>query len=352
MPKSTLDKHEIRNIYLTHGLKATTLIVMIAGAILGYILIDRHEAENKQVDLIIRIMQTKDYQTQYQMLEVLKELYPPNKGSSAMKNFIAAIESGIQKNKAINIEAKAVEEIIDTITAEINRERLKDNPNSETLKMLANNKQVLNLQKAEIEKELKEYPIIISPPSGGVKSQLASLAIAIGHKKSSPGAVNQRFKLSEYEYNEELAYLIQKYLSQVGISSKFVFRSTYRNLPDDINAIGSDVALELHANAFDGKLSGSQISYSNQSENGKKLANILQREIVNVLKLPDRGIKPKSSNDKNGYILHNVKAPIVVTELFFIDNDSDIKIAIEKKEELAQAIARGIKKYLESSNSQ
>ena len=56
-----------------------------------------------------------------------------------------------------------------------------------------------------------------------------------------------------------------------------------------------------------------------------------------MLDLPNRGAKPKTAEDRGGYLLMNTDAPCVIAEPFFIDNNKDLKIAQENKGDLVAA---------------
>jgi hypothetical protein len=60
-------------------------------------------------------------------------------------------------------------------------------------------------------------------------------ALVIGHKKSSPGAVNERAGLTEFDFNEDLAIRIEKKIRNAEVQR--IYRRTYKELPDDINAL-------------------------------------------------------------------------------------------------------------------
>lgn len=72
------------------------------------------------------------------------------------------------------------------------------------------------------------------------------------------------------------------------------------------------------------------------------MAAILLNALVSELRLPDRGIKPKTSEDRGGYLLRYTKAPAVISEPFFIDNDQDLSVARSDLEGLARAYASAI----------
>ena len=72
------------------------------------------------------------------------------------------------------------------------------------------------------------------------------------------------------------------------------------------------------------------------------MAEILQNAMVGYLKLPNRGVKPKTSEDRGGYLLRYTEAPCVIAEPFFIDNNDDLARAQEDLEGLAEAYAGAI----------
>ena len=165
-------------------------------------------------------------------------------------------------------------------------------------------------------------------------------ALVIGHKKRSPGAINANSNLSEFDFNEILALRIEKKVQNVEIQR--VYRRTYKELPDDINALNPDFIISLHCNAFNGRASGTEVLYYHKSEKSKKMAEILLRHLVEHLKLPNRGIRPKTAEDRGGYLLRYTKAPCVIAEPFFIDNDEDLARAQEDIDGLATAYANAI----------
>ena len=167
-------------------------------------------------------------------------------------------------------------------------------------------------------------------------------ALVIGHKKSSPGAVNERAGLTEFDFNEDLAIRIEKKVKKTEVQR--IYRKTYKELPDDINTLDPDFIVSLHCNAFNGRASGTEVLYYHKSEEGKKMAEILLDHLVEHLKLPNRGIKPKTAEDRGGPLLRYTKAPCVIAEPFFIDNDSDLSRAQEDEDidELAAAYAKAI----------
>ncbi len=165
-------------------------------------------------------------------------------------------------------------------------------------------------------------------------------ALVIGHKSSSPGAINAQSGITEFDFNEDLARRIEQMVQEVTIQR--IYRRTYVELPGDINALQPDFIVSLHCNAYDTRTSGSEVLYYHKSKKGKAIATIMLQHIVDYLQLPNRGIKPKTSEDRGGYLLNYTNAPCIIAEPFFIDNDDDLNKALEDLDGLASAYAKGL----------
>ena len=170
-------------------------------------------------------------------------------------------------------------------------------------------------------------------------------ALVIGHKKSSPGAGNKKSKLMEFDFNEALALSIEKKMKNVDIQR--VYRRTYKELPDDINALQPDFIVSIHCNAYNTTASGTEVLYYHSSKKSKKIAKVLQKRLVDKLQLSDRGVKPKSSEDRGGYLLRYTNAPCIISEPFFIDNDDDLAQAKKKMKGLTAAYVKAIEDMAE-----
>lgn len=176
---------------------------------------------------------------------------------------------------------------------------------------------------------------------------MKKIAIVVGHSNRSKGACNAD-GLCEYTYNTVLADLISSTLVTLGDYDPIVvYRDTYRDLPNKINEIEPNLIISLHCNAFNTRASGTETLYHHRSSMGREFAKIVQSSMVNVLGLPDRGVKPKTSEDRGGYLLRYTHAPCLILEPFFIDNESDLQCGLDLKPELAGAIAYSIKKFTE-----
>lgn len=170
---------------------------------------------------------------------------------------------------------------------------------------------------------------------------MQKIALVIGHTEKNPGAMNVICGVSEFEFNRKLVTSIVAIIDD-RCEVKIVYRERYSDLPEKINAWNPDFVICFHANAFNKKSSGTETLYYRKSKKGKGMATILQDNIVKVLGLKDRGVKGKSSEERGGYVLRGTKAPCILLEPFFIDNDDDYKTAVSKYPELVNACVDSI----------
>ena len=168
----------------------------------------------------------------------------------------------------------------------------------------------------------------------------ALCALVIGHKKSSPGAKNLDSGLYEFDFNRQLSGLIEEKVQKADIQT--VYRRTYETLPGDINQLNPDFIISLHCNAFDKTASGTEVLYYHKSTKGEEMATILKGHLLGCLGLNDRGIRPKTSEDRGGWLLKYTNAPCIIAEPFFVDNNSDLQKALDNKDALAAAYAAAI----------
>ena len=178
--------------------------------------------------------------------------------------------------------------------------------------------------------------------SGG--KNMYQCGLVVGHKPNKPGACNKKYKICEYQFNDQLACNIYDYLKdhETGIKTRIIRRDTYKSLPNDINTIGPDFCISLHCNAFNGRWNGTETLYYHKSKKGKLMAEILQKNIIEVLEFKDRGILPRGTEDRGGYLLRYIDAPCVIVEPFFIDNNKAYQTVIERYDQLVKAYADSI----------
>ena len=172
------------------------------------------------------------------------------------------------------------------------------------------------------------------------------------------GAENSITKMNEFTWNKDFVenYLLSE-LQKAGIKYQIVLRDVgITKLINDLNkAAGKDdIILSFHLNSGVATATGTETLYWHTSTKGKKLAGLVQENLVKVLGLADRGIKIRRKpinkadelNQRGWTMFKETNAPYVMLESFFISNDKDLKIGTERKTELAKAVVSAIKEYI------
>ena len=161
-----------------------------------------------------------------------------------------------------------------------------------------------------------------------------------------PGASNRITKLRECDVAKNIADLVEKYLVAAGV--EVVGKLQSDSLSAVVNASdssGADVFISIHCNAFNEMANGTEVWYYHTSKNGKRLAECIQRQIVDSLDTTNRGAKPAVPGENGLYVLTNTDAVAVLVETAFIDNPSDEEVLRTRQDDFARAIARGVTDY-------
>lgn len=168
--------------------------------------------------------------------------------------------------------------------------------------------------------------------------------LIIGHRANRPGACNKKHKVCEYQFNNKLACNIYDYMKRKksDIDVKIIYRRTYKELPNDINKVGIDFFISMHCNAFDGKWNGTETLYYHTSKTSRKIAEIVQGEMLAAFGFKHRGLLPCKTEDRGGTLLRYTNMPGVITEPFFIDNDDAYETVMTKYDELVKAYVDSI----------
>lgn len=161
-----------------------------------------------------------------------------------------------------------------------------------------------------------------------------------GHEPNvDSGAVGSRS--TEAEVTQKLMLLVSAYLEKAGCEVMAVQTADLAEICNVTNKWGADILVSIHCNAFNQKAKGTETFAYYGSREGDSLAHHIQSQIVTSLATTNRGVK-----EAGFYVLKHTKCTAVLVETAFIDNKGDEQLLLDKTDEFARAIARGVTDYI------
>ena len=188
---------------------------------------------------------------------------------------------------------------------------------------------------------IKEYQQEVKPTLSRKK-----ICVIIGHGGNDCGAVSQDKKTTELGYNTKLADELVELLVNNGYEA-FAHNRGYSKMENTtlINSQNPDLVISLHCNSSDNlTATGTEAIHFPNSKNGIRFATILSKNVSEALGIRNRGAKDPYQGRGSG-LLRSTNAPCVISEPFFISNNSDLKAGLEKKQEYINAIVKSIDEY-------
>ena len=185
-------------------------------------------------------------------------------------------------------------------------------------------------------------------------SENALIILDAGHGGLDSGKIGINGQ-EEKDINLKIALKIKKLLEEQGISVSMT-RSADERLSETqtedlkarteiMNRSNAVLAVSIHQNSFrDSSVSGAQVFYYPDSDEGRKAADAIQEELNDMQ--PDNR-KEIKANDTY-YILKNTEIPVVIVECGFLSNYAEAeKLADDSYQSVvAGTVARGILQYI------
>lgn len=186
-----------------------------------------------------------------------------------------------------------------------------------------------------------------------------NIVIDAGHGGWDPGKVRID-GTEEKKINLDISLKLQKYLEQGG-ANVFTTRTDDTALSkkkiEDLkqrkiiaNGDDIDVFVSIHQNSFPkNSAHGAQVFYYKNSENGKALAECIQKQIKEFVDNTNDRV-PKANGEY--YILKNTKSASVIVECGFLSNDEEnAKLNSEEyQQKIAWAIYMGILDFCKNND--
>lgn len=187
----------------------------------------------------------------------------------------------------------------------------------------------------------------IGNPGDALKGK--TIVVDPGHGGADPGAIGYsglKEKVVNLITALELARLLDAAGAEVVLTrtgDQTVSNLRRVNLANDS---GADLFISIHANSYaKNDSNGTEAFYypnGNSSSDSRFLAGLVQKELVDVLGLRDRGVKTNSF-----YVIKNVDVPAALVELAFLSNPKEETLLKDEKvlHSCAEALYRGIEAY-------
>ncbi|MDO4261156.1 MAG: N-acetylmuramoyl-L-alanine amidase CwlD [Eubacteriales bacterium] len=181
-----------------------------------------------------------------------------------------------------------------------------------------------------------------------------------GHGGKDPGKIGVDDSL-EKEINLEIARKVQAILesqdveviltreSDEGLYEESASNKKVQDLKNRcalINETQPDCAVSIHQNSYHEEyVSGAQVFYYGNSEEGKRLAETIQGKLVDYL---DPENRRQAKANESYYLLKKTEVPIVIVECGFLSNWEEAKLLQDDgyQSRAAWAVAMGVVEYL------
>lgn len=156
------------------------------------------------------------------------------------------------------------------------------------------------------------------------------------------GAVGQT-GLQEADVTSNVMELVMYYLQQAGdFDILLVQENELYQITNASNKFCADLFISIHCNAAENRnAQGTETFCYKFGGESEKLAQCIQSQIVNSMDTVDRGIK-----EGNFAVVRDTNCPAALVELAFISNKDDELLLINRQDDFARAIARGITDYI------
>jgi N-acetylmuramoyl-L-alanine amidase len=115
-----------------------------------------------------------------------------------------------------------------------------------------------------------------------------------------------------------------------------------------VNGYEPSVGVSIHVNSAEGNPSGTEAFYTvdGYDDSGSRhLADLLANRIADQFSIPNRGSIPETSSRHGGLYIHDWQAPSALTEIGFLQGDTELLFG--RQRDFGRAIARAVLAFLE-----
>lgn len=161
------------------------------------------------------------------------------------------------------------------------------------------------------------------------------VTIIPGHEPKSKGAYNSRLDVYEYDVVNRICIELMKLEDDDNVDMIMKKRNVYSNLSKETKRLSSDLAIEIHLNAYNGEAQGTETLYYHTKTKSKQYAKYFNNIMVKHLGLRDKDILSRKNGDNGAPFLSLDGLACIIVEPFFLDS-------VKTKEELELLIKKTI----------
>lgn len=191
-----------------------------------------------------------------------------------------------------------------------------------------------------------------------------TIVIDPGHGGRDPGKVGVNNCL-EKDINLSIAFLLKDMLEQEGVtvimtreediglyseSDPNKKRADLNNRVSIINSSGAQLAVSIHQNSFtEGSVKGAQVFYYAKSEQGRKLAEMMQEQIKKTI---EDGNHRKAKANNNYFMVTKTICPLVIVECGYLSNPVEAELLLQEdyQAKMASGICQTLLDYIEANH--
>lgn len=168
--------------------------------------------------------------------------------------------------------------------------------------------------------------------------------------------------MSEYTFHHDhIAPLLFEYGNTPSLTTKIFTRNfggvsgAYKNInawaeSNIKNGMLNNACVELHFNAFNSKVAGTETLYDLEPKQSAILADHIQEKLCQALKRPGKSRGSKLVQEGRGaYNLQLCKIPGVLTEIAFCDNPDEARLVWNLRHEYARYLISGVNEYFKDT---
>lgn len=187
------------------------------------------------------------------------------------------------------------------------------------------------------------------------------IVIDPGHGGTEKGAVGR--EVSKVVLEKDINLAIARKVQALLVKEKATVTMTREDdstvplydRPKLANDKGAHFFISIHCDSTPkpNSASGSTTYFHASNPDGRALAQAIQKHLVAVTGLPNRGAQSDTAIYQQGFaVLRTAEMPAVLIEVAYINNDVDRKKLQDEKfqQKVAEAIVKGLKAYIEGEN--